>query len=165
MPINYYSRNVKTPVGRLTLVASDVAIVAVLWEKEAAGRVKLPVRPKKVSKHPILDRAVLQLREYFAGSRQTFDLPLSPEGSAFQSKAWRALHAIPYGKTSSYQAQASRLGNPKASRAVGAANGRNPISIFIPCHRVIGKNGKLTGFAGGIDVKRRLLALERSSCS
>jgi methylated-DNA-[protein]-cysteine S-methyltransferase len=104
--------------------------------------------------------AVKQLREYFAGRRAEFDLPLAPEGTEFQRTVWRNLQDIPYGETISYGELAKRVGNPKASRAVGAANGQNPIPIVIPCHRVIGANGKLTGFGGGLPTKEALLALE-----
>jgi methylated-DNA-[protein]-cysteine S-methyltransferase len=103
---------------------------------------------------------VKQLREYFAGQRADFDLPLAPEGTEFQRTVWRNLRDIPYGETISYGELAKRVGNPKASRAVGAANGQNPIPIVIPCHRVIGANGKLTGFGGGLPTKEALLALE-----
>jgi methylated-DNA-[protein]-cysteine S-methyltransferase len=106
---------------------------------------------------------VRQLREYFSGRRTEFELPLAPQGTAFQRGVWRQLQEIPYGETISYGELAKRVGNPKASRAVGAANGQNPIPIVIPCHRVIGSNGKLTGFGGGLPTKEALLALERST--
>ncbi len=105
-------------------------------------------------------RAIRQLRDYFAGGLKRFDLPLAPAGTEFQRKVWSALGQIPYGETRSYGELAREVGNGKASRAVGAANGRNPIPVIIPCHRVIGKDGSLTGFGGGLDVKRRLLELE-----
>jgi methylated-DNA-[protein]-cysteine S-methyltransferase len=101
-----------------------------------------------------------QLREYFAGHRKVFDLPLAPRGTPFQQEVWRALRKIPFGRTSSYSAIAERIGRPKAVRAVGAANGKNPIVIVVPCHRVIGRDGSLTGYAGGVERKQRLLALE-----
>lgn len=104
-----------------------------------------------------------QLEEYFAGERRVFDVPLAPRGTEFQRSVWRGLTTIPYGRTMSYGAMAAALGTPTASRAVGAANGRNPISIIVPCHRVVASNGALTGYAGGIDRKRRLLALERGA--
>ena len=109
----------------------------------------------------MLDRAAEQLREYFDGTRRVFDLPLAPEGTAFQRIAWRALEAIPYAETRSYGEQARAIGRPAASRAVGAANGKNPISIIVPCHRVIGASGDLTGYGGGMDAKRWLLAHEQ----
>jgi methylated-DNA-[protein]-cysteine S-methyltransferase len=107
--------------------------------------------------------AVRQLSEYFAGERKEFDFPLAPEGTEFQRAVWKRLQEIPYGQTISYGELARRVGNPKASRAVGAANGKNPIPIVIPCHRVIGADGKLTGFGGGLPIKEALLAIERSS--
>jgi methylated-DNA-[protein]-cysteine S-methyltransferase len=108
----------------------------------------------------VLDRAVSQLREYFSGRRRQFDLPLDFQGTAFQKQVWQALLTIPFGETRSYGQVATQVGRPKASRAVGAANGRNPIPIIAPCHRVIGASGRLTGFGGGLDVKARLLRLE-----
>jgi len=110
--------------------------------------------------NPILARAEIQLREYFSGKRTVFDIPLAPEGTEFRKLVWQQLAKIPYGQTISYGEQARRLGRPSAARAVGAANGKNPIGIIIPCHRVIGATGSLTGFAGGIESKRKLLALE-----
>jgi methylated-DNA-[protein]-cysteine S-methyltransferase len=109
----------------------------------------------------VLETAAAQLAEYFAGRRRTFDLPLAPRGTGFQQRVWRALSAIPYGETRSYGAIAASIGRPAASRAVGAANGKNPIWIIVPCHRVIGASGHLTGYAGGIAVKRWLLEHER----
>jgi len=110
---------------------------------------------------PVLVAARRQLEEYFAGQRRHFDLPLAPRGTAFQREVWQALTAIPYGATTSYGALAASLGRPSASRAVGAANGRNPLGIIVPCHRVIGSAGALTGYAGGLERKQALLALER----
>ena len=111
----------------------------------------------------VLDEAAHQLEEYFAGTRTTFDLPLDLHGTTFQRAAWQALAEIPYGETRTYAEQAARLGRPAAARAVGAANGRNPLSIVLPCHRVIGSDGALRGFAGGLDVKAALLAFEQSA--
>ena len=110
---------------------------------------------------PLIKEAARQLRQYFAGERQSFDLPLQTEGTAFQEKVWQELRKIPYGETRSYQALAERIGHPKACRAVGGANHHNPIMIVIPCHRVIGKNGSLVGFGGGVDVKAWLLEHEK----
>jgi methylated-DNA-[protein]-cysteine S-methyltransferase len=110
-----------------------------------------------------LDEVVSQLEEYFEGKRRAFDLPLAPQGTPFQQRVWRALLDIPYGETISYGELASRIGNKAASRAVGLANGSNPLPIVIPCHRVIGSNGKLTGYGGGLPIKQQLLALERGS--
>ena len=109
----------------------------------------------------ILKETIRQLRAYFSGKLEQFDLPLAPEGTPFQLEVWRRLCEIPYGETISYGELARRIGNPNASRAVGLANGSNPIAIIIPCHRVIGSNGKLTGYGGGLPIKEKLLALER----
>jgi methylated-DNA-[protein]-cysteine S-methyltransferase len=140
-------------------VASASALVAVLWETEHPGTVKLDTA-KLDQRHPILLETERQLREYFAGVRTQFELPLEPRGTAFQKKVWNALTKIPFGKTSSYFDLAKMIGAPKAARAVGAANGRNPLSVVIPCHRVIGADGTLTGFAGGLERKALLLTLE-----
>lgn len=150
-----------TPVGQLKLVAHETALVAVLWQNENPKRVRLAELVEQPD-HPILSAAQQQLSEYFAGARQQFDLPLDFEGTSFQKQVWQALLAIPYGETRSYKQIAEQLGNPKAVRAVGAANGKNPISIIAPCHRVIGSSGKLVGFAGGLDNKKVLLNLENA---
>jgi methylated-DNA-[protein]-cysteine S-methyltransferase len=157
-----FYKEMKSPVGKLKLVASSRALVAVLWEKERPNRVKLDemsIDPR----HPILIETERQLSEYFSGKRTQFDLPLQPEGTEFQKKVWRALREIPFGKTRSYLELARTVGSPKASRAVGAANGKNPLSIVVPCHRVVGADGTLTGFAGGLKTKAALLALEAPS--
>ena len=147
-----------SPVGRLTLVASEAGLVAVLWENDLPARV--PLGPVQAQEHPILLVAAEQLSAYFAGARQGFDLPLDPRGTEFQREVWAALLAIPYGETRSYVEIARTIGRPAAVRAVGAANGRNPLSIIAPCHRVVGSAGALTGFAGGLAAKRWLLAHE-----
>ncbi|MEG3091608.1 methylated-DNA--[protein]-cysteine S-methyltransferase [Sphingomonas sp. PB1R3] len=149
-----------SPVGELTLVASDAGLRAILWAEERVGRVPLPERRDDPA-NAILATAVRQLTEYFEGRRRDFDLQLDPVGTDFQRSVWTGLNAIPYGETRSYAALATAIGRPGASRAVGAANGRNPLSIVTPCHRVIGANGTLTGFAGGLAVKQWLLAHER----
>ena len=149
-----------SPVGILKLVATENALVAVLWENENPKRVRLAELIEQVN-HPILLETQKQLREYFAGTRQQFDLPLDFEGTVFQKKVWQALLGIPFGETRSYRDIAEQVGNIKAVRAVGAANGKNPISIIAPCHRVVGANGKLVGFAGGLDNKEILLGLEK----
>jgi len=149
-----------SPVGILKLVATENALVAVLWENENPKRVRLAELIEQVN-HPILLETQKQLREYFAGTRQQFDLPLDFEGTVFQKKVWQALLAIPFGETRSYRDIAEKVGNIKAVRAVGAANGKNPISIIAPCHRVVGVNGKLVGFAGGLNNKEILLGLEK----
>lgn len=156
------SAAVASPVGALTLVADDDSLVAILWEEDDPARVPLPAAVVAPD-HPVLVEAGRQLDEYFAGRRRAFDLPLRFRGTAFQRAVWSALLAIPFGETSSYGAIARSLGRPGAARAVGAANGRNPISIVAPCHRVIGANGALTGFAGGLAAKETLLALERDA--
>ena len=150
---------IDSPVGRLTLVASDDGLAAILWENEDPVRVRLNIVGEDDS-HPVLLKAERQLREYFARKRKVFDLKLDAIGTDFQKKVWRALLTIPFGETRSYADIARQIGSPKAVRAVGAANGRNPISIVAPCHRVIGTNGTLTGFAGGLEVKAYLLRLE-----
>ena len=148
-----------SPVGLLKLVATDSALVAVLWENENPNRVRLAELIENVQ-HPILLETQKQLNEYFVGQRQVFDLPLDFEGTEFQQKVWQALLTIPFGETRSYKQIAEQIGNVKAVRAVGAANGKNPISIIAPCHRVVGANGKLVGFAGGLENKDVLLKLE-----
>lgn len=149
-----------SPVGDLTLVADDTALVAILWPDDKPERVRLEATADRPD-HPVLAAAATQLAEYFAGTRTVFDLPLAPRGTAFQRDVWRALDAIPYGETRSYADIAQAIGRPTATRAVGAANGRNPISIVTPCHRVIGRSGALTGFAGGLAAKQHLLAHEQ----
>ncbi|MDM1758905.1 MULTISPECIES: methylated-DNA--[protein]-cysteine S-methyltransferase [unclassified Acinetobacter] len=148
-----------SPVGVLKLVATDTALVAVLWENEDPKRVRLAELIEN-TQHPILLETQKQLNEYFAGQRQKFDVPLDFEGTEFQQKVWQALLTIPFGETRSYKDIAEQIGNVKAVRAVGAANGKNPISIIAPCHRVVGANGKLVGFAGGLENKDVLLKLE-----
>lgn len=130
-----------------------------LWPR-SDYKLKLAVDPVDCDDHPVLARAVRQLGEYFASGRRVFDVPLDPVGTPFQLRAWAQLRKIPYGTTLTYGEQAAAMGRPRAARAVGAANGRNPISIFVPCHRVIGADGSLTGFGGGLETKRFLLALE-----
>jgi methylated-DNA-[protein]-cysteine S-methyltransferase len=154
-----FYREMKSPVGKLKLVASAKALVAVLWQQERPNRLKLDTL-KHDRGHPILLEAERQLREYFAGERTRFELPLEPRGSEFQQKVWRALREIPFGKTRSYLDLAKTVGSPKACRAIGAANRENPLSIVVPCHRVIGTDGTLTGYAGGLEKKSSLLALE-----
>ena len=149
-----------SPVGTLKLVAHETALVAVLWENENPKRVRLAELIEQTH-HPILLETQKQLTEYFAGKRQQFNLPLDFAGTEFQQKVWQALLSVPFGETRSYRDIAEQIGNVKAVRAVGAANGKNPISIIAPCHRVVGANGKLVGFAGGLDNKDILLRLEK----
>ena len=150
-----------SPVGALKLVAHDQALVAVMWDNEDHKRVRLAELIEDCQ-HPMLLRVKQQLEQYFAGQRQQFDLPLDFQGTDFQQQVWQALLTIPYGEKRSYKDIAVQIGNEKAVRAVGAANGRNPISIIAPCHRVIGSSGALVGFAGGLDKKQILLSLEQS---
>lgn len=149
-----------SPVGALKLVAHDHALVAVMWDNEDHKRVRLAEMIED-HQHLMLLRVKKQLEQYFAGQRQQFDLPLDFQGTAFQQQVWQALLTIPYGETRSYKDIAIQLGNVKAVRAVGAANGKNPISIIAPCHRVIGSSGALVGFAGGLDKKQILLSSEQ----
>lgn len=153
---------IDSPVGVLTVFASPQGVHAILWQTEAK-------HPKCVAKlnrikhnapHKLVARTLLQLQEYFALKRQVFDLPLCSAGTDFQQHAWRVLQAIPYGQTISYGEQALRMGDKNKARAVGLANGMNPLSIVVPCHRVIGSNGRLTGFGGGLGAKSLLLELE-----
>jgi methylated-DNA-[protein]-cysteine S-methyltransferase len=156
----HFKTTLDSPVGELILVATDLGLRAVLWPNDEPARVKLPTPIKDASGNPILRRCVAQLQQYFAGERTAFDLPLDLHGTEFQQLAWFSLASIPYGQTATYGEQAERIGRPKAVRAIGAANGRNPVSIILPCHRVVGADGSLTGFAGGLDAKRRLLEIE-----
>lgn len=150
-----------SPLGDLTLVGSTDGLRALLWEKEDPRRV--PLGPTMAGPdHPVLEEAARELDEYFAGHRTRFDVALNPMGTPFQLEVWRVLSSIPYGGTATYGEIATMLGRPNAARAVGAANGRNPLSIIVPCHRVVGADGSLTGFAGGIDAKRHLLDHERA---
>jgi methylated-DNA-[protein]-cysteine S-methyltransferase len=155
----YVYKMIDSPVGRLTLIATDAGLAGILWPDDRPGRVRLPLEAHDDT-HPVLVEAERQLTEYFAAGRTVFTVPLDPSGTPFQRKVWGALQTIPYGQTRSYGEIARQIGHPDAVRAVGAANGRNPLSIVTPCHRVIGTNGKLTGFAGGLPVKAQLLALE-----
>ena len=146
-----------TPVGELTLVASDQGLRAILWPKLSTARAGIHPMPRRTPGHPILMQAAAQLDGYFAGSRTTFEIPLDLQGTRFQLAAWRSLARIPFGTTTSYGRQAAAHGSPKAARALGAANGANPVCIVLPCHRVIGADGSLTGFGGGLPTKQWLL--------
>jgi methylated-DNA-[protein]-cysteine S-methyltransferase len=152
-----------SPVGNLLIVASDQVLHCILWQDESASELCRAVlfHTKKEPSHLIIHKTKQQLNEYFQGKRQSFDIPLCIQGTDFQKQAWEILANIPYGETISYGEQALRLGDKNKARAVGMANGMNPISIIIPCHRVIGSNGKLTGFGGGLDNKALLLKLEK----
>ena len=157
--MSYVYKVIPSPVGKLKLIGSDNGLAAILWENDNPRRVRVRTTIEDNS-HPVLVEVERQLAEYFAGKRKSFSLKLDPVGTQFQNDVWKQLSAIPFGETRSYGQIAQNLGKPTASRAVGAANGRNPISIVVPCHRVIGSSGKLTGFAGGLETKARLLDLE-----
>jgi methylated-DNA-[protein]-cysteine S-methyltransferase len=147
----------ESPIGRLMLAGDERGLHVI--EFLASPRARSP-EPEWTENPSAFDRAAAELREYFAGERRRFTLKLAPQGTPFQQRVWTALRDIPYGETCSYGELASRIGQPAASRAVGLANGRNPLPIVIPCHRVIGANGSLTGYGGGLPIKRHLLALE-----
>lgn len=153
-PVFYHA--VTSPIGDLLLTSDGEALTGLQMEGPGGHRPD----PQWVSDEERLAAASRQLAEYFRGERTTFDLPLAPRGTPFQREVWAALRNIPYGRTESYGAVARRIGRPKAIRAVGAANGRNPIAIIVPCHRVIGSDGRLVGFGGGLERKRTLLDLE-----
>ena len=161
-----YRTIIDTPVGPLTLIASDRGLRAVLWMNDRDTKVEIahaggPADGGEHDPNGFLDIAVAQLEEYFAGTRTDFDIPLDTVGTGFQRTAWDALCTIPYGETVSYGEQARRMGDVRKARAVGAANGRNPVSIIVPCHRVVGADGSLTGFGGGLEAKAWLLDHER----
>lgn len=147
-------------VGKLRIIANRKALVAILWEKEKRKRPFFP-QLNRDDFHPILNIAETELLEYLSHARQKFTVPFELIGTDFQINVWKALQQIPYGSTSSYKQIAENIGNPKSVRAVGGAIGKNPLSIIIPCHRVIGSNGTLTGFAGGLEVKTKLLEIEK----
>lgn len=155
-----YWHEIDSPVGRLLLAGEGDSLIQVGFQSGPR-----PLRPAEgwVADEVPLRAVILQLGEYFAGKRRRFDLRLSPRGTEFQLRVWQALREIPYGDTISYGELARRIGKPSASRAVGLANGANPLPIIVPCHRVIGANGSLTGFGGGLPIKRKLLALEEKS--
>lgn len=148
-----YRMLVGSPVGPLTLTASEDALTGIAFGGAQDGGDAPPPA--------LLARTARELEEYFAGERRTFTVPLAPAGTDFQRKVWTALRAIPYGETVSYGDLARRIGKPGAAIAVGQANGRNPIPIIVPCHRVIGADGKLVGYAGGLEIKKALLRLEK----
>jgi len=158
MKMNWFYTYLPSPIGALLLVADEAGLRQINFPKQGA-----PAKPDSgwsENSAPFAECS-RQLRAYFAGELESFDLPLSPQGTPFQQKVWGELCKIPYGETTSYGELARRIGNPNASRAVGLANGSNPIPIIIPCHRVIGSNGKLTGYGGGLPIKEKLLGLER----
>lgn len=151
----------ETVMGRFGIAEENQAIVAVYLPWPVDDEI---IVQDIGTETPLLEEAFRQLHEYLAGKRREFTLPLDAQGTEFRRRVWRELRNIPYGETVSYQTVAERIGNPKAARAVGAANGRNPIPIFIPCHRVIGASGNLVGFGGGLELKEKLLNLEKTKC-
>lgn len=157
--MSYVFKLMNSPIGQLTLVARATRLCAILWENDKPERVRLGSL-QEAPDSPVLLEAERQLTEYFAGTRDHFELDLDFNGTEFQRQVWQALLTIPFGETRSYSEIARQIGNPKAVRAVGAANGKNPLSIIAPCHRVIGASGDLTGFAGGLEAKQYLLQLE-----
>jgi methylated-DNA-[protein]-cysteine S-methyltransferase len=155
----YFYKTIESPLGRLKLIASEKGLAAVLWEKDDPRRVRLsPLESNPDNR--FLNETEKQLDAYFGGRLKTFTVPLDFKGTDFQKSVWAALLSIPFGETRSYGEIARQIGRPDASRAVGAANGRNPIAIIAPCHRVVGASGKLTGFAAGLEAKDELLKLE-----
>lgn len=150
-----YSSTQETAIGLITITADEHFVVRVEFGQSSACR--------RLSCNRVVDMAFLQLAEYLSGKRKAFDLPLRASGTDFQQKTWKALLLITYGETRSYKTIAENIGNPNACRAVGNANNKNPIPIFIPCHRVIGSNGSLVGYAGGIDIKEKLLKIEKNN--
>ena len=144
----------ETPVGRLIIGEENGSITRVTWTQLPKSYIQ--------EETELILRCKKQLEEYFAGKRKTFDLPLAPKGTAFQQRVWKALQDIPYGELRTYQEIAFAVDNPKGCQAVGGANGKNPIAILIPCHRVIGKDGSMTGYSGGLEQKEKLLRLEKN---
>lgn len=151
---------VPSPLGQILIAATDDSVIGT-WFEGQRYYPQLASDWHATDRHALLDAARAQLADYFAGQRHQFDLPLNPQGTAFQKRVWQALLSIPYGKTTTYGQLAHLLMQPTASRAVGAAVGRNPVSIIVPCHRAVGADGSLTGYAGGLDRKRHLLSLEQ----
>lgn len=157
--MTYVYKIIETPLGKLKLVASERGLAAVLWENDDPRRVRLGPQVENAN-NKLLKEAEKQLHAYFKGELKKFTVPLDFNGTDFQKSVWAALLTIPFGETRSYAEIARQIGRPDASRAVGAANGRNPISIIAPCHRVVGSDGRLTGFAAGLEAKDELLKLE-----
>lgn len=157
--MTHFMKTVRTPAGNLALATTETAVVALVWDKQALKRIGVPSW-KEGPTCALLEKAERQLLEYLEGKRSRFDLPLEFQGTAFQKRVWAELGKIPYGRTWSYQELARRVGSPKAVRAVGSANGKNPVCIFVPCHRVVRATGKMGGYTGGIDKKAFLLDLE-----
>lgn len=157
--MTFVYKTMESPVGTLTLISSPKGLTGILWENDSPHRVRFKAQVEDKN-NPFLLEAEQQLKDYFTGKLKKFSLKLDFIGTEFQKSVWNALLTIPFGETRSYGQIAKQIGNPKAVRAVGAANGKNPLSIIAPCHRVIGSNGKLTGFAGGLEIKSLLLKIE-----
>jgi methylated-DNA-[protein]-cysteine S-methyltransferase len=157
--MNYYYKMMKSPVGGLKLIASEKGLSAILWEDDDPKRVR-QLSPIEDKKNPILTQTEQELNEYFDGKRKAFTIPLDPVGTEFQKKVWKELTSIPFGETRTYGQLAKKFGSTNLARAIGGANHRNPISIITACHRVIGSDGSLTGYAGGLEAKQCLLDLE-----
>jgi methylated-DNA-[protein]-cysteine S-methyltransferase len=159
--VQYFQSMVTAPFGVVTIVVSDLGVRFVMFADDAHPKSFDGMNIVTGESHPILDSAIEQLREYFEGVRTDFDLPLDLHGTEFQVEAWKSLAQVSFGKTASYKQQATSIGRPKAVRAIGGANGRNPIVIVLPCHRIVGADGSLTGFGGGIPIKKWLLEHEQ----
>ena len=160
--LTFSRRTCEAPFGVVTVIGSDLGIRFVMFSNDAHPKPLEKLHISDTEMHDSVNDAITQLDEYFAGSRRDFELPLDLQGTEFQIAAWNALAEIPYGRTASYGQQAASIGRPKAVRAIGGANGRNPVAIVLPCHRIVGADGSLTGFGGGIEVKKWLLDHEQS---
>ena len=161
--LTFSRRTCEAPFGVVTVIGSDLGIRYVLFSNDAHPKPLERLHISDSEIHDSVNDAVTQLDEYFNGARRDFELPLDLQGTEFQVAAWNALAEIPYGRTASYGQQAASIGRPKAVRAIGGANGRNPVAIVLPCHRIVGADGSLTGFGGGIEVKKWLLDHEQST--
>lgn len=155
--LTFARARLQVPFGELTVVASDKGVRYITFENDAHPKSYQNMSVIDDASHPVVARTVAQLHEYIKGTRRTFDVPLDLVGTEFQVQAWNALAKVPYGTTASYAQQAASIGRPKATRAIGAANGRNPVVVVLPCHRIVGADGSLTGFGGGLHVKKWLL--------
>jgi methylated-DNA-[protein]-cysteine S-methyltransferase len=155
--LTFARARLQVPFGELTVVASDKGVRYITFENDAHPKSYQNMSVMDDASHPVVARTVAQLHEYIKGTRRTFDVPLDLVGTEFQVQAWSALAKVPYGTTASYAQQAASIGRPKATRAIGAANGRNPVVVVLPCHRIVGADGSLTGFGGGLPVKKWLL--------
>ena len=156
------TKQLDSPIGRLRLVATDQGLSHLLFDQQVGEDLESAGDEVEADDHPVLAAATAQLAEYFAGRRQEFDIPLDLSGTEFQRAAWSALANVPFGETRSYRQQAEAIGRPKAVRAIGAANGRNPVPIVLPCHRIVGSDGSLTGYGGGLPIKEFLLNHEQA---